>query len=209
MANLKIGRMVIGVYATNCYFLYRQGNPNVLVADPADQGELIYTKLKEKGFTVAGILLTHGHFDHIWGANELRAVSGAPIYALDTKEKLSENANLNVSAQAGRSCSVKLDHYVKDGEELTVADISFKVLATPGHTGDSCCYYFEKAGFLICGDTIFLESIGRTDFPTGSSSSLLRSVREKIFVLPDTVALYPGHGEGSTVEHEKKYNPFF
>ncbi len=209
MAKLKIGRMVIGVYATNCYFLYREGYPNVLVADPADQGELIYKKLKEKGFTVEGILLTHGHFDHIWGANELRAVSKAPIYALDTQEKLCENANLNVSTQAGRTCSVIPDHYVKDGEELTVADMSFKVLATPGHTSDSCCFYFEEAGFLICGDTLFLESIGRTDFPTGSSSSLLHSVREKIFVLPDTVTLYPGHGESSTVEHEKKYNPFF
>lgn len=208
MAELKIGRMVIGMYGTNCYLVYREGRQEAIVVDPADKGEQIYEALREKGFTVSGILLTHGHFDHIWGTKALREKSGAPVYALDAEVKLCEDDGLNVSRQVGRPYTVVPDVYVRDGEEICIADITCKVLATPGHTADSCCYYFEEAGFVVCGDTIFLESVGRTDLPTGSGGTLERSVREKIFTLPDSVQLYPGHGDSTTVEHEKKYNPF-
>ena len=89
-----------------------------------------------------------------------------------------------------------------------MSGITCKVIATPGHTKGSCCYYFEDAGILVCGDTVFLESVGRTDLPTGSNSQLIRSIRERIFTLPDGVLLYPGHGDSTTVEHEKQYNPY-
>lgn len=209
MAELKIGRMVIGAYGTNCYLVYREGRQEAIVVDPADRGEQIYEALQEKGFTVSGILLTHGHFDHIWGTKALRERSGAQIYALYAAEKLCEDDGLNVSRQAGRPYTVVPDVYVRDGEKIRIADITCRVIATPGHTADSCCYYFEEAGFVICGDTIFLESVGRTDLPTGSGSTLKHSIQEKIFTLPDSVQLYPGHGDSTTVEHEKKYNPFF
>lgn len=209
MAELKIGRMVIGAYGTNCYLVYREGRQEAIVVDPADRGEQIYEALQEKGFTVSGILLTHGHFDHIWGTKTLRERSGAQIYALYAAEKLCEDDGLNVSRQAGRPYTVVPDVYVRDGEEIRIADITCRVIATPGHTVDSCCYYFEEAGFAVCGDTIFLESVGRTDLPTGSGSTLKHSIQEKIFTLPDSVQLYPGHGDSTTVEHEKKYNPFF
>ena len=208
MAQLKIGRMVLGVCATNCYFLYREGESDVIVVDPADKGDQIYSALAAKGFVVKGILFTDGHFDHIWGANKLRELSGAKIYALDEEKTLCEDASVNLSAQFGRSYTAAADVYVKDGEEITIADMTCKVIATPGHTVGSCCFYFEEAGFLVCGDTIFEESVGRTDFPTGSSSRLIRSIKEKIFVLPDETKLYPGHGDSTTVEHEKMYNPF-
>lgn len=209
MAELKIGRMVIGAYGTNCYLVYREGRQEAIVVDPADRGEQIYEALQKKGFTVSGILLTHGHFDHIWGTKALRERSGAQIYALYAAEKLCEDDGLNVSRQAGRPYTVVPDVYVRDGEEIRIADITCRVIATPGHTADSCCYYFEESGFAVCGDTIFLESVGRTDLPTGSGGTLNRSIREKIFTLPDSVQLYPGHGDSTTVEHEKKYNPFF
>ncbi len=208
MAQLKIGRMVLGVCATNCYFLYNEGESDVIVVDPADKGDQIYNALVDKDFVVKGILLTHGHFDHIWGANKLRELSGAKIYALDEEKALCEDASLNLSAQFGRADGVVADVYVKDGEEITIAGMICKVIATPGHTVGSCCFYFEEAGFLVCGDTIFEESVGRTDFPTGSSSRLIRSIKERIFVLPDEVKLYPGHGDSTTVGHEKMYNPF-
>lgn len=208
MAQLKIGRMVLGVCATNCYFLYREGESDVIVVDPADKGDQIYSALAAKDFVVKGILFTHGHFDHIWGANKLRELSGAKIYALDEEKALCEDASVNLSAQFGRSYTAAADVYVRDGEEITIADMTCKVIATPGHTVGSCCFYFEEAGFLVCGDTIFEESVGRTDFPTGSSSRLIRSIKEKIFVLPDETKLYPGHGDSTTVEHEKMYNPF-
>lgn len=208
MAEIKIGRLTLGVCQTNCYFLYREGQKEVVFVDPADKGDSIYEALQEKGFVVAGILLTHGHFDHIWGAEKLRELSGAKIYALDAEEALCLDAGLNVSKMAGRACTVKPDILVKDGEEITVAGICCKVIATPGHTGGSCCYYVEEAGFLVSGDTLFQESVGRTDFPTGSMSEIVRSIKEKLFCLPPDTKVYPGHGEQTTIAYEKEYNPF-
>ncbi len=154
--------------------------------------------------------MTHGHFDHIWGCKELcRAANGeAKVYACAAERELLSDAHKNVSEQAGRACTLQADVYVNDGEEITLAGISFKVIATPGHTEGGCCYYFEEAGILVSGDTLFLESVGRTDFPTGSMGTLVRSIKEKLFVLPDETLVYPGHGDSTTIGHEKKYNAF-
>ena len=208
MSDVKIGRMMIGSYQTNCYFLFREETKKAIVIDPADNGQMIYDKLTQNGFSVEAILLTHGHFDHIWGSKELRELSGAKIYALDKEQTLCESVDNNLSAMVGRAYTVVPDEYVSDGAELTFDGIAFKVIATPGHTIGSCCYYVEKAGILISGDTLFQESTGRTDFPTGSMSSIVRSIREKLFVLPDETKVYPGHGDSTTIGYEKKYNPF-
>ena len=208
MGELKIGRIVMGMCQTNCYFVYEEGKDRVLLFDPADKGSYIYSALKDKGFTVGAILLTHGHFDHIWGVEEIRELSGAKVYAYEKEKELCEDASLNVSKGAGRACVVKADQYVKDGGEITEAGITCRLLATPGHTAGSCCYYFEADKILISGDTLFQESVGRTDLPTGSMGTLVRSVKDKLFPLPDEVKVYPGHGEATTIGHEKKYNPF-
>lgn len=208
MANLKIGRIVMGICQTNCYFVYEEGKNRALVFDPADKGEYIYESLKEKGFQVKGILLTHGHFDHIWGTNKLRELSGAPIYAYEAEKVLCEDAVVNVSDQVGRPYTVIPDGYLQDNEEITIAGMTCRLIATPGHTVGSCCYYFEEAGILVAGDTLFQESVGRTDLATGSMSALVRSIKERLFVLPDETKVYPGHGEITTIGEEKKYNPF-
>ena len=208
MADLKIGRIMLGICQTNCYFVYREGSSQALVFDPADKGDYIYNGLKEKGFTVAAILLTHGHFDHIWGVEALKELSGVKVYAYEEEREVCENASVNVSKGAGRPCIVQADTYLKDGEERTIEGISFKLLATPGHTEGSCCYYFEDDKILISGDTLFQESVGRTDLPTGSMSTLVRSVKEKLMPLPEDVRVYPGHGEATTIGYEKQYNPF-
>lgn len=218
MSEIKIGRMVLGMYQTNCYFVYRTGSPEAIVIDPADHGEKIADALERNGFRVAGILITHGHFDHIWGCAALkeaadRAAAGhggepVKVIACEDEKALLLDAHLNVSEQMRRPCTLEADCYVKDGEELNIAGMTCKVIATPGHTAGGCCYYFEEAGFLVCGDTLFLESVGRTDFPTGSMSTLVRSIKEKLFLLPDETLVYPGHGDSTTIGHEKKYNPF-
>ncbi len=218
MSEIKIGRMVMGVCQTNCYFLYRQGERLAVVVDPADRGRDIYDSLRRNGFSVAGILLTHGHFDHIWGLDGLRDAAGAsaeaeglePVkaYACKAERELLKNAGMNVSRQAGRACETYADVYVEDGEEITLAGMTCRVIATPGHTGGGCCYYFQEAGILVSGDTLFAGSVGRTDFPTGSMGTLVRSIKEKLFVLPEDTRVYPGHGESTTIGDEKNNNPF-
>ena len=208
MGEIKIGRMVLGVCQTNCYFLYREDSRDCIFIDPSDKGKGICKALEDKGFHIKGILLTHGHFDHIWGAEDLREATGAKLYALAEEKELLENARKNISAQAGRAYTVEADEYLKDGQEMTIADMTFRVIATPGHTVGGCSYYFEEAGFLVSGDTLFQESVGRTDFPTGSMGTLVRSIKEKLFVLPEETKVYPGHGDSTTIGHEKKYNPF-
>lgn len=206
---LKIGKLILSVCATNCYFVYEEGKKEVIFFDPGDHGEVIYQKLKDAGFLVAAIYLTHGHFDHIAGAQQLRKLSGAKIYALDAEEELCKSASANLSDAFGKAFTLEPDGYIHDGDICTEAGISFRVIATPGHTKGSCVYYFEQDKLLVGGDTLFLESVGRTDFPGGSMSELVRSVKEKLFVLPEDVKVYTGHGESTTIGHEKQYNPFF
>ncbi|MCM1089880.1 MAG: MBL fold metallo-hydrolase [Butyrivibrio sp.] len=218
MGELKIGRMVLGVCGTNTYFVYREGAKECIVIDPADCGRQIFAKLNQNNLRVAGILLTHGHFDHIWGVEGLKAAANevaehhgyaaVNVYACEAERELLRDAGLNVSENAGRACTLDADVYVNDGDEISIGDIDCRVIATPGHTAGGCCFYFEEAGFCVCGDTIFQESVGRTDFPTGSMGTLVRSIQEKLFVLPEDIKLYPGHGDSTTVGHEKKYNPF-
>ena len=206
MHKIKIGCIVLGMAQTNCYYVYRE--KAALVFDPADKGQLIYDKLKEKGLEVCAIFLTHGHFDHMAGAEELKDLTGAKIYALDLEAALCADERQNVSDLFGRPTKIEADIYLKDGAKLDMAGLSFELIATPGHTAGSVCYHFPAEKVLISGDTLFQYSVGRSDFPTGNANLLVRSIREKLFVLPDDTIVYPGHGELTEIGAEKRSNPF-
>jgi len=208
MSEIKIGKITLGVCQTNTYFLYREGNKEIVVFDPADRGDYLFGKFEEQGFQVAAILLTHGHFDHILGIGKLKELTEAKVYCSEAERDLVMDASLNVSQQFRRSCTVNPDILLKDGEVINIAGIELKMLLTPGHTAGSCCYYIEEAGFLISGDTLFSESVGRTDFPTGSMGALINSIKEKLLCLPGDTKVYPGHGAPTTIQYEKEYNPF-
>ncbi|MCL2718415.1 MAG: MBL fold metallo-hydrolase [Lachnospiraceae bacterium] len=208
--SIKISKLVLGFAQTNCYLVHRDDEDvkEVLIFDPADRGEYIYEKLKEKGLDVAGIFLTHGHFDHLLGANKLRDLSGAKIYACSAEKEVCEDSGKNFTAEVGISSIVIADEYLDGGDELSLAGLTIRVIATPGHTIGSCCYYFSDDTILISGDTLFQESVGRTDLPTGNMNTLVNSIREKLFILPDETRVYPGHGEPTSIGNEKENNPF-
>ena len=214
MNGIKIGRMVLGVCQTNCYFIYKENTTTtedlqqVILVDPAEDGERIYKTMQQKGYSVGGILLTHGHVDHIAGVNELRKLSGAKVYACMQEENLLQDMRLNLSTMFDMPCKVTADVLLKDGEMYNIAGVDFQMIATPGHTEGSCSYYFKEGGFLISGDTLFEGSVGRTDFPTGSMGVLVRSIKHKLFALPDKTLVYPGHGGSTTIGWEKENNPF-
>lgn len=210
MAALKVKRRVLGAVGTNCYFVYREGADEIVIIDPAERADVIFNDVKGLGFEkIAGILLTHGHADHVGGALELKKLSGAKIYAYEDEAEILKDPKKNVSEWFGRGYGFEADEYLHDRQVFTMAGVEFEVMHTPGHTKGSCCFYVKEDLTLFCGDTIFNESVGRTDLYSGSMRALADSIREKIMKLPDEAKLYSGHGEASTVGHERKYNPCF
>ncbi len=209
--RIKVNKYVLGPVQTNCYVVINQETKETLFIDPADKPAMFGSEIRKEGLVPAAILLTHGHFDHIMAVNELRDEFHMPVYAHEDEKEILQNGKLNCSSMLGY-CTPYLTHadiYVKDGQELELAGFRIRVFHTPGHTKGGCCYYFPDEGVVFAGDTLFAGSIGRTDFPTGSMSELIRGVREKLFVLPDDTLVCPGHMHETTIGHEKQYNPFF
>lgn len=208
MSNFRIRTLTVGEMGTNCYILYREGEKSGVVVDPGANKDYILTRLKELSLIPEAILLTHGHFDHIGAVEDIkRAFPGIKVYAGEEERQVLEQPEINLTAGFGRAASVKADEFLKDGEEIVLAGITFQVLFTPGHTCGSVCYYVPGEEVLISGDTLFCESLGRSDFPTGSAKAIVRSITERLFALPDQVMVYPGHGEATAIGHEKQYNP--
>ena len=206
---MKIETLVLGDVRTNCYLLINEKTKEALVVDPADRADVIVRKLIDEGLTLKAILLTHGHGDHILAVDALKKQFGVKVYAAKAEEALLSDAAQNLSkALFGIAVTVKPDILLEDGQEFEAAGIRLRMLHTPGHTPGGCCYYQAEEKILFSGDTLFCGSIGRTDFPGGSLSELVRSVKEKLLVLPEDVKVYPGHEEITTIGHEKKYNPY-
>lgn len=207
MGNLKIRCHVLGAVATNCYLVFDEETREAVIIDPADNGAFLLNQCDEHSLTPKAILLTHGHFDHIYAVPDLIRAFPMPVFAGKKEENLLKDPSLNLSVTYGDGVSVKRTEPVEDGQEISLLGRTWKVLETPGHTEGSVCYYLEEENMLFSGDTLFCESYGRTDFPTGSSRKLTASVTEKLFSLPDKVNVYPGHESQTTIGHEKKYNP--
>ncbi len=205
---MKIEQYCVGQVGTNCYFAVNEKTKEMLVIDPGDSAQMLAGKIQQKSLKPAAILLTHGHFDHAMAAKELADIFDVKIYAHEAEKNTLKQPGLNVSSMIGRRDSYHADIFVKDGETLNLAGMEIQVLHTPGHTEGGCCYYLEHEQVLFSGDTLFCQSVGRTDFPGGSMAEIIRSIKEKLLALPDQVKVYPGHMDVTTIGMERAQNPF-
>lgn len=192
----------------NCYFVIDEQTNDAIVIDPGDEADKLCRTVDKEGIAVKAICLTHCHFDHAGAAERLSRHTAAPIFICQNEEIVAESTSYNLSAMFGRPFKVPYDRVLKEGESFKFGNLEFKVILTPGHTPGGGCFYFEKEGVLFSGDTLFCMSVGRTDFPGGSSTALVSSVREKLFVLPDDTVVYCGHGQQTSIGYEKDNNMF-
>lgn len=203
--KINICKLVLGELRTNCYIVYGENKEGFLV-DPAAEWEIIKIKVTDLGVTIKAILLTHGHFDHIMAGEQMRKNYEAKIYALDKEKVILESSDNNLSGIfTSQGVTLRADEYLTDGQILTIGDLSVKVIATPGHTIGSACYLVsnDSDSALLSGDTLFRGSCGRYDFPTGSYSQIVNSIKEKLLVLDDKLEVFAGHNEETTIGEEK------
>ena len=193
---IQIQTLVLGDYETNCYLVWAEGAQECVVIDPGYEPARILEEAKALGKTIIAILLTHGHFDHVGGVRQLFAETDCDIYLCP------EDCALPERFTAGSLCYT---NSVAEGDILQLAGLTFSVLHTPGHTPGCVCYACEDC--LFSGDTLFAGSCGRTDFPLGDWTALKKSL-ERLKNLPVNYKVYPGHGSATTLEAEKKYNPY-
>ena len=205
---MNIKTLPVGQLETNCYVVVNEQRLECVVIDPGDESNTILDYIEDNKLKCCAIMLTHGHYDHIMAVEELRKEYGIPVIAHEEEKQILENPRGNLSTMIGMPFTVKADRFVKDEELLVTAGFSIRVLHTPGHTIGGCCYYLADENLLFSGDTLFWESVGRTDFPTGSMSALVRSIKEKLMVLPESTRVYPGHMGSTSIENEKQNNPF-
>ena len=205
---MKIEKFVLGSMGTNCYLVINEETKELIIVDPATCPDYVVSHVKSNGYTPKAIFLTHAHFDHVMGIDGWVKEFGIPVYLHEEEKKILENPELNLSGVFGTSYSYSDVKCLKDEQEMDIAGFDFKIIHTPGHTCGGCCYYCKEEAVLMSGDTLFYQSVGRSDFPTGSMGTLVRSIKEKLFCLPDDVMVYPGHNDTTCIGDEKKYNPF-
>ena len=204
---IRVEFKVVGPVSTNCYFLINDELKEAVIVDPGDSPELIQSFLIREHVKPTAILLTHGHFDHMMAAEKLRAAFQIPIYACEKEKELLNSGALNLAKAFLRTeYRIDADIYCKEGDVLSLAGVQVEVFETPGHTKGGCCYYISSENVMFTGDTLFCGSIGRTDFPGGSYAEICKSIKEKLFVLPDQTLCYAGHGESTTIGYEKEHN---
>lgn len=210
MGNIEIKRFVLGSVGTNCYLVWNKDTKEAVIVDPADHASKLQQELESHQLTLKAVLLTHGHFDHIMATNDLCRTYTVPVYCHKEEVELLEDATKNLSAYMGDSGAFTMtaSHLVEDNEKLELLGQTIEVLHTPGHTKGGVCYYFVQENCMFVGDTIFLESVGRTDFPTGNMNVLLQSIQSKIYSKHNEICLYPGHGPATSIGYEKENNPY-
>lgn len=196
-----------GPLEVNCYVVGSENSGDAVVVDPGGHVDEILNEVEKRNLKVKWIINTHGHFDHIGGNSDLVERTGAElmIHAADIPVLQGSKEHASVFGLTTTASPVP-ERTLSDGEVLSLGDMEFRVIHTPGHSPGGICLLIEDR--LIVGDTLFAGSIGRTDLPGGNHEQLISNIKDKLLVLPDTTRVYPGHGPSSTIGQEKQFNPF-
>jgi len=205
---MKITTLEVGSLGTNCYIVFDETTREAAVIDPGGSVAAITAVIGNEKLTVKYIINTHGHADHVLGNMRVKEATGAQILIHEADAGMLTNGQRNLSAFIGGSVSCgPADTLLKEGDVIKIAPgLELTVIHTPGHTPGGICLLTDNV--LFSGDTLFAESIGRTDFPGGSYNQLITNIKEKLLVLDDAVKVLPGHGPETSIGWERKMNPF-
>jgi glyoxylase-like metal-dependent hydrolase (beta-lactamase superfamily II) len=199
----------VGMLQCNCSIFGDEASGEAVVIDPGDEIGRITAILNRHHLRVTAIIITHAHIDHIGGAQKLKAATGAPVYMNANDQELYDQIDMQAN-WLGVAAPEKtgIDVNGREGETVKLGPAEFLVLETPGHTQGSISLWIPAENKLVAGDTLFLDSIGRTDLPGGNSRQILQSIHDKLLPLDDTVVVIPGHGQNTTIGRERRRNPF-
>lgn len=209
---MKIDRLVLGAYETNCYVVRtNEAAKDCLIIDAGLEADKLIDFLKTYELNPVALVLTHGHIDHIAGVAELRKeYPGIKVYIHKLDAVMLTEAKSNLSAMMGTAFATEpADFLLEEQGTVEQAGLKLLVLHAPGHSPGGICLYSKDQNIAFVGDTLFADSIGKTEFPGGNMTQLLDSIKEKLFTLPDQTKVYPGHGPLTTIANEKAHNPFF
>ncbi|MCX7770590.1 MAG: MBL fold metallo-hydrolase [Proteobacteria bacterium] len=201
-------RFVVGPLEVNCFVVADEETKEGMVVDPGDNVDEIYSFIEKNGIKIKYIINTHCHFDHCGGNRKMKELTKAELLIHEKEKPVLER--MDTSAQIWGfyvDKSPEPDRYLKDGDVLELGNLKIEVIHTPGHSPGGICLKID--GKVITGDTLFAGGIGRTDFPGGDYDTLMKSIKERLFTLPEETEIYPGHGPSSTIRNEKYFNPFF
>ncbi len=199
--------VVVGPLMVNCYIVGCEATREGLVIDPGGDAEKILSVVARHDLSIVQIINTHGHFDHVGANQALMEAFGVGLRIHELDAPMLAHADITALKYGLKAeNSPPPTAFLSDGDTISFGKCRLTVLHTPGHTRGGCSLYGE--GVVFTGDTLFAESVGRTDFPGGSSATLLKSIREKLLTLPDTTIVYPGHGPATTISHESLHNPY-
>jgi hydroxyacylglutathione hydrolase len=206
---VQVRQLPLGPLQTNCYLIGCEETLQAAVVDPSWNGRSIVATAETDGWEITHILLTHSHFDHVGGLEEVKALTGAPIYIHAEAVEMLNNTTMSAAFFGLRvSPPPSPDEYLSDGQEIQLGELLIQVMYTPGHAPGHVSFYLPDYRIVFDGDVLFQDGIGRTDLPGGDYATLMETIQEKLLTLPDETKVFSGHGPATTIGQERRNNPF-